>query len=180
MRRLILCALAIGVPVVGHATVLVPIEFRELVTSAPVIVHGRVVDVHAEWIEGRRSIETLVTIEASEYLKGDLGGRVTIRVPGGRLGRYRTIFIGAPSFQEGDEVVLFLRTAGRAVPWILGLSQGAFRIVADPASGRQMVASPVLLSAPGAHAETVVRGDARRRPLDLDAFRAVVRQVLAQ
>ncbi len=180
MRRMILCVLLVCLPIAVHATVLVPIEFRELVTTAPVIVHGRIVDVQAEWIENRRSIETLVTIEASEYLKGDLGERVTMRVPGGQLGRYRTIFVGAPSFQVGDEVVLFLRTADQLAPWIIGLSQGAFRIVADPASGRRMVTAPVLISTPGAAPEPIIRGDVRRRPLDIEAFRAAVRQALGQ
>jgi hypothetical protein len=44
--------------VVLHATVIIPIEFRELVTTAPVIVHGQIVDVRAEWVDGRRSVET--------------------------------------------------------------------------------------------------------------------------
>ena len=179
MARVIFAAFVMCFSAAVHATVLVPIEFRELVASAPVIVHGRVVGVRSDWIESRRSIETFVTIEASEYLKGDLGERVTIRVPGGQLGRYRTVFVGAPSFQEGDEVVLFLRTADQGTPWIVGLSQGAFRVAVDPASGRHILTSPVLMSSPGAAGEVVVRGDARRRPLDIDAFRAAVKQALA-
>ena len=46
------------------ATVLIPIEFRELVAVSSVIVHGRVTDAHGEWTDGRRSVETLVTINA--------------------------------------------------------------------------------------------------------------------
>jgi hypothetical protein len=182
MRRAILAFVLGFIPFTTaiHATVLLPIEFRELVATAAVIVHGRVVDVRADWIDGRRSIETFLTIEAGEYLKGDLGGSVTVRVPGGQLGRYRTVFVGAPSFQAGDEVVLFLKTAAGSDPWIVGLSQGAFRVVADPSSSRRIVTSPVLMSKPGDAAETIVRGDVRRRPLDIESFRAAVSLALAQ
>jgi hypothetical protein len=174
MRRLLFCALCVCLPAVARATVLVPIEFRELVTVASVILHGRVSDVRGEWTDGRRSVETLVTIEASDYLKGDLGSTVTIHVPGGQLGRYRTIFVGAPEFRSGDEVVLFLR-ANR----IVGLSQGAFRVVSDPQTGRPLVVSPIVMSLNADVAESVVRGDSRRKPVALDSFRDVVRQVLA-
>jgi hypothetical protein len=174
MRRLLLWAVLVSMPVAVRATVLVPIEFRELVTLSNVIVHGRVSDAHGEWTDGRRSVETLVTVNATDYLKGDLGSTFTIHVPGGQLGRYRTVFVGAPEFHAGDEVVLFLR-GGR----IIGLSQGAFRVVPDAQSGRQTVVSPIVMSLSPDTAEAVVRGDARRKPVALDAFRDVVRQLLS-
>ncbi len=174
MRRLLLCALCACLPVVVRATVLVPIEFRELVTVAAVIAHGRVTDVHGEWTDGRRSVETLVTIDVGDYLKGNLGPTLTIHVPGGRLGRYRTVFVGAPEFRTGDEVVLFLR-ANR----IVGLSQGAFRVVPDSRSGRPTVVSPIVMSINPDAPEAVVRGDSRRQPVALDAFRDAVRQVIS-
>jgi len=174
MRRLLLLAVLVSVPVAVHATVLAPIEFRELVTISSVIVHGRVTDAHGEWTDGRRTVETLVTISANDYLKGDLGGSFTIHVPGGQLGRYRTVFVGAPEFRAGDEVVLFLR-ANR----IVGLSQGAFRVVPDAQSGRPIVISPIVMSINPGAPEAVVRGDSRRAPVALDLFRDVVRQVLA-
>jgi len=173
MRRLLLCAVCVCLPVALGATVLIPIEFRELVTVSTAIVHGRVADVHAEWTDGRRNVETLVTVEAREYLKGDLGSSVTVRVPGGQIGRYRTVFIGAPEFLVDDEVVLFLK--GRA---IVGLSQGAFRVEPDARTGRPMVVSPMVMSVDDS-AQRVVRGDARRRPVAIEVFRETVRQILA-
>ena len=180
MRRLALCIALVILPVVLRATVIVPIEFRELVTIAPVIVHGRVVDVRADWVDGRRSVETFVTVEATEYLKGNLGDRVTFKVPGGQLGRYRTVFVGAPAFQEGDEVVLFLKGGAPSYPYIIGLSQGAFRVVADERSGRRMVTTPVVMGKGGDDPEPIVRGAAARKPLPIEAFRELVRLVLAQ
>jgi hypothetical protein len=178
MRRLLILALMLAAPAMARATVLLPIEFREMVNLSSTIVHGHVTDVHAEWIDGRRSLETFVTIDADEYYKGNAGATVTIRVPGGQMGRFRTIFVGAPEFHQGDEVVLFLRSYnGRTL--IVGLSQGAFRVTAD-AAGRRMVTTPVVMGMPGADPQPVVRGDAARRPMAIDAFRDLVKGVLAQ
>src|SRR5215831_6614220 len=100
MRRLLLSFVCACLPVAAGATVLIPIEFRELIGVSTVIVHGRVADVRAEWIDGRRSVETLVTVAATEYLKGNLTvDSIVVRVPGGQLGRYRTVFVGAPELR---------------------------------------------------------------------------------
>lgn len=180
MRRIALVVLLLFVTIPLHATVLLPIEFRELVATAPVIVHGQVVDVHSEWVDGRRAVETFVTVEAAEYLKGNLGDHVTFKIPGGQLGRYRTVFVGAPSFQAGDEVVLFLKTDGPSFPFIAGLSQGVYRIVTDSNSGERVVVPPVVTSAAGADAVRVVRGDPARRALSIGAFRDNVQRALSE
>ena len=180
MRRLLIVALLLAAPAVPRATVIIPIEFRELVTTSPVIVHGHVTDVRAAYVDGRRSVETFVTVTAEEYLKGDLGQYVTFRVPGGELGRYRTIFVGAPAFRVGEEVVLFLKTSAGRVPFVAGLNQGAFRVVADAQTRRRVVTSPVVMSRDGVDTEAVVRGAASRRPMSIEAFRDSVREVLAR
>ena len=179
MRRFLVLVSLLSLSVALRATVILPIEFRELVTTAPVILHGQVVEVRADWSDGRRSLETFVTVAVADYLKGDLGATVTLRVPGGQLGRYRTIFVGAPEFQEGDEVVLFLKHGTPSYPYIIGLSQGAFRVVADARTGRRMVTTPMVMGK-GDTPERVVRGEVTRKPLPIDAFRDAVRQVLAQ
>ena len=180
MRRVVALTAFVIFSVALEATVLVPIEFRELVSTAPVIVHGRVVDVRSALVDGRRSVETYVTLEAGEYLKGQLGTHFTIRIPGGQVGRYRTVFVGAPEFQAGDELVLFLKTPRASLPHIIGLSQGAFRVVFDPRSGQRMVATPIVMGKATGEAERVVRGDPARHPVSIDAFRGVVRQVMAE
>ena len=178
MRRFLIGAVLAALSVSVQATVLVPIEFRELVNTAPVIVAGKVADVRTEWVDGRRSIETFVTVTAGEYLKGNLGDTLTLRVPGGQIGRYRTIFVGAPEFKPGDEVVLFLKYAGPSYPYIVGLSQGAFRVVTEPGTGRRMVTTPIVMGTGGEAPERVVRGDPGRRPLPMDRFRESVREVM--
>jgi hypothetical protein len=178
MRRLVVIAMLVAVPAVLRATVLVPIEFRELVTVASTIVRGRVVDVRAQWVDGRRAIDTVLTVEADEYFKGGPGATIFVRVPGGEMGRYRTVFVGAPEFRRGDEVVLFLRGDPARGAVIVGLSQGAFRVAPDR-TGRRMVTTPVLMGTSSDRPQPVVRGDVTRRPLAVEAFGDLVRRVAA-
>lgn len=180
MRRFLGLVSVLYLGVALHATVIVPIEFRELVIGAPVILHGQVVEVKGGWSEGRRAVVTFVTVAVADYLKGELGPTVTVRVPGGQLGRYRTIFVGAPEFQKGEEVVLFLNGAAAEYPYIVGLNQGAYRVLPDSRSGQRIVTTPVVMSKGGDAPERIVRGEPSRKPLEIDAFRDAVRQILAQ
>ena len=179
MRRFIaLIALLLAAPGL-RATVLVPAEFREIVAGSQIIVYGRVADVRAEWSDDRRRIDTVVSVQAGSYLKGGPAGVVTFRVPGGQIGRYKNVMVGAPEFQPGDEAVLFLRADGPSMAYVFGLSQGVFRVRVDARTGRRLVVPPVLM-ARGESPETVKRGAPDRRPLPLDAFAATVRAAMAQ
>jgi hypothetical protein len=179
MRSLRLAAMLTACGVAGvalEATVIIPASLGDLVTGARAIVHGHVVAIEPRWAEGRRQIETLVTIRVEEYLKGDLGGEVTFKVPGGQMGPYRRVVVGAPTLREGDEIVVFLNAQGPAVPWISGLNQGVFR-VAQNAAGVKVVIPGVSLTA-GENA-AVVRGQPLRERPALRAFSEQVR-VLAR
>jgi hypothetical protein len=179
MRRLIIVIVLL---LCGHelrATVLLPAEFREIVAGSQIIVYGRVAEVRPEWSDDRSRIDTIVSVEVSAYLKGGPGGTVTFRVPGGQIGRYRNVMVGAPSFQTGEEAILFLSASGPSVAHVFGLSQGVFRVRVDERTGRRLVISPVLM-AQGDDPQPVTRGDRSRRQLSLDAFAATVRAAMAQ
>jgi hypothetical protein len=177
MRRALLVILSLVIAPALQATVLVPAEFREIVTGSQVIVHGRVADVRSEQTGDRRRIETIVTLQAGTYYKGGPGDRVTFRVPGGTIGRYRSLMVGAPEFRAGDEVVLFLKANGPAVAHVFGLNQGVFRVQRDARTGQSLVVPPALMSQ-GDAPQKVIRGTADRKPVPLDAFGAQVRAAL--
>lgn len=182
MRRLMALALVLVILLAGapslRATVLLPAEFREIVAGSQVIVYGRVADVQAEWFDGRRSIDTVVTLDVASYLKGGPGDVVTFRVPGGQIGRYKNFVVGAPEFAQGDEVVLFLRADGPSIARVFGLSQGVFRVRVDAQTGQRTVVAPLM--AQGDAPERVTRGAVGRRPLRLEAFAETVRAAMAQ
>lgn len=161
-----------------HATVLLPAEFREIVGDSQIIAYGRVADAVSELSEDRKRIETIVTFEVETYLKGGPGETLTFRVPGGQVGRYRSITVGAPVFESGIEAVLFLRQTGEGLPYVFGLNQGVFRVQRDPRTQRRLVVPPLI--ARGEAPEKVVRGAVARQPMPLEAFGAQVRSVMAE
>jgi len=167
----VLALILVGNP--AWATVLVPADLGELARDARAIARGRVVAVDAQWTPDRRTIETLVTLEVESYLKGALGGTVQFRVPGGTLGRFRSIVVGAPEFAVDDRVVVFLGARGPSVPYVLGFSQGVFRIVRSGDGSTWLVTPPAIL--PSAAGTAIVRGDPSRRPLPLSDFEQRVR-----
>jgi len=153
------------------ATVLVPADLAELARDARVIARGQVVAVDGRWTDDRRTIETLVTLETETYLKGELGPTLQFRVPGGTLGRLRNIVIGAPRFDVGQRVVVFLGVRGPSVPYILGLNQGVYRL-GTTRTGQVLVSPPAVM--PGVTGP-VVRGSSARRPSPLADFERNVR-----
>ena len=172
-------ALLLSLPHTLAATVLLPSDFREIVAGSKIIVHGRVVDVRAEWVEGRSRIESFVTIESGTFFRGTPARTVTFRTPGGEVGGYRSMTVGAPEFRIGDEAVFFLRDQGSEPHLIFGLNQGVFRVGVDARTGRRQIMRQVLI-APASGAQKVVRGDRNRQLLTLDAFSAQLRSVLQQ
>lgn len=182
MRRhvlaILLAALAVAVATPVRATVLVPADLVELARSASFVVRGTVVTVSPQWADGRRRVETVVTLDVQEAMKGSSGGTVTFKVPGGDMGRYRSVMVGAPTFHVGEEVVLFLGARPPALPYLLGLGQGVYRIQRDERTGEARVMSPVL-AADATDTVTVRRGDPARRALSLREFAARVRDALA-
>jgi len=164
----------------ARATVVVPVDLAELSASATAIARGHIVRIEARQTTGLR-VERLITFEPAQYLKGNLGAAIQFRMPGGTLGRYRTITVGAPEFREGDEVVLFLGARDGDLPVVLGFHQGVYRIATDPATGERVVTPPVLqsLSALTATPTPIVRGDAARRPLTWTQFSDRVSAALA-
>jgi hypothetical protein len=166
--------LAVAASISVQATTLLPADLGDLVRDARAIAQGQVVAVDAGWTANHRAIETVVTLRADAYLKGELGSTLQFRVPGGRLGRFDSIMIGAPSFTVGQNVVVFLGAHGPSVPYLLGLGQGVFRLV--PGQGGWLVTPPALMPSTAGPA-AVIRGDASRRPMPLADFSRQVRSL---
>jgi hypothetical protein len=159
---------------VTHATVVVPADIGELSREARIIARGRVVAVDARWTDDRRAIETLVTLQTESYLKGALGSTLQFRSPGGRLGRFRSVTVGAPEFAVGERVIVFLGANGPSIPYVVGLNQGLFRLT--PSGQQWLVTPPPVL--PTARPVRVVRGDLTRTPTPLAQFEQRVRTLV--
>ena len=176
MKRSLATMMAVAFVLIGRAEAIsvTPMTFEELVDEAVAVVYARVADVRGQWTADRRSIDSVVTLEALRYLKGDLGPTVLMRLPGGEAGGVINVLPGAPVVRAGELVVLFLKARGPAIPTPLGLGQGIFRVVRDSRSGAVLVSPPPLkASAVG----KIVRGAAERRALGMDVFEASVRSL---
>jgi len=178
-RLLVGAALVVAAALPVWATVLLPGDLGEIARSASAIVRGTVVDTRTEWADGRRRVETIVTLQVSEVFKGGMRGRISFMVPGGVIGRYRSVMVGAPTFHQGEEVVLFLGAQAPSLPYVLGLGQGVFRVQRDTRSGQTTVTPPALLADP-TQAVTVHRGDPALRPVSLPEFAADLRDALSR
>src|SRR5262245_13752537 len=154
----VVCVLAL-IPAAARATVIVPADLSELTRDARAIAVGRVVAVDGRWTDDRKTIETIVTLDVDQYLKGSLGATVQFRVPGGDLGRYRNIVVGAPGFAVDQHVIVFLGANGPMIPYIVGFNQGVYRVVrtADGIGWQVRGESPRLAPRPLAEFEANVR-----------------------
>ena len=173
-----LIAVAVSFTASLQAMVVVPAEFNEMVTASQTIVQGRIVDVRSYETAGRKTIESLVTVQVLDAIKGqgplgpaEAGRYIYFKLPGGQVGRYRRIMVGAPQCERGDELVLFLKGSAPAVPMPFGLTQGVYRV--SRAATGQATVMPVV----NAGAARVVRGDPSRRPLELATFTNLVRTI---
>jgi hypothetical protein len=161
-----------------RATTLLPAEFREIVGGSQIIAYGRVLEAVSELSDDRKRIETIVTFEVGTYLKGGPGETLTFRVAGGQVGRFRSVMVGAPVFETGDEAVLFLTQRQDGTPRVFGLNQGVFRVQREERTQRRLVLPPLL--ARGEAPELVVRGSAGRQAMPLETFGAQVTSILAE
>jgi hypothetical protein len=85
------------------------LSLEELTSKSSIIIRGKVIALSSRWNEERTQILTDVTIEVSDYIKGESqGAELTIRVPGGVVEGIGMWVSDVPSFEEGQEVVLFL------------------------------------------------------------------------
>src|SRR5687768_9105496 len=170
-RSAVLALLCAFIASPALATTIAPTDFAGMVSGSQVIVHGAIIDVRARATGGRGTIETYVTVAVATALKGERVETVVFRVPGGRVGRYRRVMVGAPDFTVGEEVVLFLSGRAPAMPMPFGLHQGVYRVMRR--AGQALVA-PLVPDAAG----RVVRGDPARRPVALDDFAGQVRTLV--
>jgi hypothetical protein len=117
-----------------------------LTRAAHAVVMGQVVDTQSEWSPGGEFILTYTRVRVDDVAKGTpvSGQTVTVREVGGSVGDYSQEMIGAPTFKQGERVVLFLERAKDRAPGVfqtVALSAGKFLVSIDTASGRLVAVS---------------------------------------
>ena len=161
----------------GNATVLAPADLVDLTRDSGAIIRGRIATASSRWTEDRRAVETLVTVDVESSLKGPFDKTAQFLVPGGTLGRYRSVVVGAPQFEVGQRVIVFLAWQGPRYPHLVGFSQGVFRVV-NAASETGSVVVPAPIVRPSAGGTPIVRGDPARQAPSLVAFEQRLRALV--
>ncbi len=177
MRFCLTATVIVALAASASATVVIPTEFRGLVDDAELIVRGRVTDVRSVEVP-RSGVESVATLAVDRVLKGSPQAFVSLRFPGGEIGRYRYVMIGAPQLRAGEQVFCFLRRGADGYWRPIGLTMGVVHVRAEPASGRAVV-DPPLLAGVTAPSGRVNRGEPRRHGLSPSEFEGLVRLVQA-
>jgi hypothetical protein len=175
----------------ARAAIVPWIDLDEMSRRAEVIALGRVDRIDSSWSEDGRIILTRATVVVERALKGGPRKRVTVEVPGGKVGEQIMIASGAPTFSEGERVVLFLSRPGNGTGRrgpdaaasfaVVGWNLGKLRVRHDGRTGRDLVHDP------GGGAVTYLGPDGRavdprrrgRVPVELQQFLRRVEDLLA-
>jgi hypothetical protein len=137
---LVLASLAIGLSPVA-ATTVIPPTFDQLVGQAEVIFQGSVNEVRSVWSgEGaQRHIDSYVTFQVEDTVKGKPGASFTIRLLGGTVDGETMEVTDSPKFKVGDRDILFVEHNGEQFVPLVGIMHGRFRVQRDEQTGRDFV-----------------------------------------
>jgi hypothetical protein len=142
-RSLLALALSAGtallVSVPASATLARAASFDEKVEQAESIVLGKCVSTRSAWDAQHHMILTYSTFQVERALKGQAAQEVTVVTPGGEVDHIAQSNLGVPSFERGDENVLFVRNS-RIGPTVLFFDQGAYNVTA---AGSDRIVEPV-------------------------------------
>jgi len=113
----------------AYATTVQRLGLEDLAKKAHTIVVGRVTNSRTYWSANGKLILTNFTLKVDETVKGQAARNVEITTIGGRIGDVELRVSGMPSFQNGENAVVFLeQSAGYQT--VLGLGQGKFTVTA--------------------------------------------------
>ena len=121
----------------ARATTLVRLRFPDLVHYASAIARVRCIGADTRVENGEIFTDTRFQVVETE--KGLLPAYIVVRQQGGKFQHLVSHVEGAPEFRVGEEVYLFLWGRPGRQFYVLGWSQGTFRVHRDALSGKETV-----------------------------------------
>jgi hypothetical protein len=121
----------------ARATTLVRLRFPDLVHYASAIARVRCVGADIRVENGEIFTDTRFHVLETE--KGRLPAQIVVRQPGGTYQHLHSHVEGSPEFRTGEELYLFLWGHPGRQFYVLGWSQGTFRLHRDALSGKETV-----------------------------------------
>ena len=136
MKRWVIACVALGAIYAGTprenvAAQVVALTLTDLAQGAHVVVRGVVIDKTTDWTNGGAMLETVYTVECVETLKGTAvpGSQIQIFVDGGDMGDLKIRASEAPTYGQGEEVVVFGRARQAGGYDTYGCFQGKYTIL---------------------------------------------------
>jgi hypothetical protein len=136
-RLLSLVAVAALAALPLSASTFIAMDEGELLASSQAVVSGKVLDVRAFWNEDRTAIVSEARVLVDELLAGEAPNVVVVKTFGGQVGDFGIVAHGFPTFQAGEQVLLYLAADGDDFR-VTGYRLGQYRI-RETAKGRLAV-----------------------------------------
>lgn len=136
-RLLSLVAVAIVFALPLAASTFIAMSETELLADSQAVVQGKVLDVRSFWTDDRTAIVTEARVLVDELVAGEAPSVVVVKTFGGQVGDIAIEAHGFPTFQAGEQVLLYLSPDGDDFR-VTGYRLGQFRI-RDTAKGRLAV-----------------------------------------
>jgi hypothetical protein len=157
------------------------VTIEQLARQSDIVIVARVTAQRSQW--RGRVITTDVELTINHSFKGGLlpGSRVTLRLPGGDVGNISQVLHGAPSVQQDETIVAFLRRAPETdvpVYYLAHLSASVLRTALVPNSSTvtvQPAPEGMTVSSVGAATNSTPRTQMSRAGLSLEQLAALVR-----
>ena len=139
-RRFLWVLFLIGIVLIAlaaNATTLSRLRFYQLVQHSSAIARVRCVGADIRMENGEIWTDTVFDVVQRD--KGFLPSPIVVRLPGGQFQHLHSHVDGVPEFRPGEEVYLFLTGHPGKQFYVVGWTQGTFRIHKDARSGAETV-----------------------------------------
>ena len=105
-------------------------KIKNMTRGADVIVSGKVKEKKSNWNAAKTRIYTMTTVEVDEYLKGNQSRKsVEVLTLGGEVGDVGEVYTHMPSFDDDEEVVLFLKKSEKSQSYsVMNGEEGKIKI----------------------------------------------------
>jgi hypothetical protein len=156
-RILIIIFAATWAALPADATTLVRMSLSQLSQASSTIVQGYVLNEEAQWNQSHTRIMTFTTLALDHTLKGQPPSTLTIAQPGGTIGNFHVHVPGTAYLRLQAEYILFLEPGGTPQTFhVVGMVQGAFRIVRKKNGSERWVILPLGALSTGSTGQSLV------------------------
>jgi len=112
-----------------------------------VILTGKVSQKESSWNDSKTRIYTKTTVEVDEFFKGNnTENSVEITTPGGEVGDVGEIYSHIPTFEDNEEVLVFLKKDTKNESFkVLHGEEGKIKLIRDTKSKEKVTGSNIRL-----------------------------------